>query len=140
MNLETKKLPTDALRQLTDRAQSDAADPNVSAWVNANAGTGKTHVLTLRVLRLLLASTSPERILCLTYTKAAASEMSKRVFDWLAGWVTADDATLRKELGDVMGTRASDADIEFARTLFARAIETPVCTLRPPGVSMARAK
>ncbi|HXE00554.1 MAG TPA: double-strand break repair helicase AddA [Hyphomicrobium sp.] len=125
MNLETKKLPADALRQLTDRAQSDAADPNVSAWVNANAGTGKTHVLTLRVLRLLLASTSPERILCLTYTKAAASEMSKRVFDWLAGWVTADDATLRKELGDVMGTRVSDADIEFARTLFARAIETP---------------
>ena len=80
-----------------DRAQSDAADPNVSAWVSANAGTGKTHVLTLRVLRLLLAGTPPERILCLTYTKAAAAEMSKRVFDWLAGWVTADDATLQRK-------------------------------------------
>src|SRR6185437_2838042 len=101
-NLETKKLSADVLRQDTDRAQSQAADPNVSAWVNANAGTGKTHVLVLRVLRLLLARTSPERILCLTYTKAAASEMSKRVFDRLARWVTADNATLRKELDIVM--------------------------------------
>ncbi len=124
-NLETKKLSADVLRQDTDRAQSQAADPNVSAWVNANAGTGKTHVLALRVLRLLLARTPPERILCLTYTKAAASEMSKRVFDRLAQWVTADDATLRKELGPILGASLSDADVEFARTLFAHAIDTP---------------
>ena len=58
--------------------------PRASAWVSANAGTGKTHVLTQRVLRLMLAGTKPERILCLTYTKAAAAEMSKRVFDTLA--------------------------------------------------------
>ncbi|MCK5549110.1 MAG: UvrD-helicase domain-containing protein, partial [Hyphomicrobiaceae bacterium] len=71
----------------TQRAQREAADPLSSAWVSANAGTGKTHVLTQRALRLMLAGTEPERILCLTYTKAAAAEMSKRVFDTLAGWV-----------------------------------------------------
>src|SRR5215468_5931252 len=77
----------DAARAQTRRNQATAADPAASAWVSANAGTGKTHVLTLRVLRLLLAGTPPERILCLTFTKAAAAEMSKRVFDRLAGWV-----------------------------------------------------
>ena len=76
----------------TRRAQRDAADPRASVWVSANAGTGKTHVLTQRVLRLLLAGTKPERILCLTYTKAAAAEMSKRVFDTLALWVTMPNA------------------------------------------------
>ena len=60
----------EAVRAKTSRAQADAADPLSSAWVSANAGTGKTHVLTMRVLRLLLAGTKPERILCLTYTKA----------------------------------------------------------------------
>ena len=63
-----------------DETQSDAADPQASAWVSANAGTGKTHVLTMRVLRLLLAGTKPERILCLTYTKAAAAEMADARF------------------------------------------------------------
>ncbi len=125
MNLEIKKMSAEAVRRSTDRAQGEAADPQASAWVNANAGTGKTHVLTLRVLRLLLAGTSPERILCLTYTKAAAAEMSKRVFDRLAKWVTADDATLAKELASVTGTEVADKTKAFARTLFARAIETP---------------
>ena len=83
----------DRARQISDlertrRAQRGAADPRASAWVSANAGTGKTHVLTLRALRLMLAGTIPERILCLTYTKAAAAEMSKRVYETLAKWVT----------------------------------------------------
>ena len=80
----------------TRRAQRDAADPRASVWVSANAGTGKTHVLTQRVLRLLLAGTKPERILCLTYTKAAAAEMAKRVFDTLALWVTLPNAELAR--------------------------------------------
>ena len=128
MTLETKKLPIDAILQSTRAAQWQASDPNLSAWVNANAGTGKTHVLTLRVLRLLLAGTPPERILCLTYTKAAASEMSKRVFKKLAKWVTAsDDELLNGEDGlrDVTGDDISQETLNFARTLFARAIETP---------------
>ena len=79
----------DAHLKRTARDQADASDPRLSVWVSANAGTGKTHVLTMRVLRLMLAGTAPEKILCLTYTKAAAAEMSKRVFDELAKWVTA---------------------------------------------------
>ena len=109
----------------TKRAQSDASDPASSVWVSANAGTGKTYVLTTRVLRLLLAGTPPERILALTYTKAAAAEMSKRVFDRLGGWVTADPAKLASELADVLGHDPSLEEIALARQLFAQAIETP---------------
>src|SRR5438067_7782556 len=86
----------------TRRNQAAAADPAASAWVSANAGTGKTHVLTMRVLRLLLAGTPPERILALTYTKAAAAEMSKRVFARLAEWVTAPDAVLKETLARLL--------------------------------------
>ena len=68
--------------------------PRVSAWVAANAGSGKTHVLAQRVINLLLAGVEPEKILCLTFTKAAAANMAKRVFDTLAHWTTLDDAAL----------------------------------------------
>ena len=91
-----------AVREKTRRDQAAAADPTASAWVSANAGTGKTHVLTMRVLRLLLDGVEPERILALTYTKAAAAEMSTRVFDRLAEWVTADDAELKSALADLL--------------------------------------
>ena len=109
----------------TTRAQSDAADPKASVWVSANAGTGKTHVLVNRVLRLMLAGTPPERILCLTYTKAAAAEMSKRVFGTLAKWVTAADVSLRPVLSELLTRPATTTDMTLARTLFTRAIETP---------------
>ena len=109
----------------TTRAQNDAADPKASVWVSANAGTGKTHVLTNRVLRLMLSGTAPERILCLTYTKAAAAEMSKRVFDKLAAWATADQEVLAAELTRLEGVTPSTDRIERARVLFARAIESP---------------
>ncbi|MEZ5850586.1 MAG: double-strand break repair helicase AddA [Hyphomicrobiaceae bacterium] len=109
----------------TELHQARAADPATSAWVSANAGTGKTHVLTNRVLRVLLAGTRPERILCLTFTKAAAAEMSQRVFDRLASWVTAPDAKLIEELAALTGTKPDDALCARARDLFAIAIETP---------------
>src|ERR1700704_6602963 len=92
----------DARLAETQRSQAAAADPSASAWVSANAGTGKTHVLTMRVLRLLLGGTPPERILALTYTKAAAAEMSKRVFARLAEWVAADDTSLKRKLGELL--------------------------------------
>ena len=114
-----------SVRSDTNRLQATAADPQASVWVNANAGTGKTHVLTLRVLRILLAGTPPERILCLTYTKAAAAEMSKRIFDKLGTWVTASDADLSAWLLDIVGNAPSEDALNFARTLFTRAIETP---------------
>ncbi len=109
----------------TTRLQRDAADPRASVWVSANAGTGKTHVLTQRVLRLLLTGTAPERILCLTYTKAAAAEMSTRVFDTLAGWVGLSEAELTATLATLLGTQPATSELALASTLFTRAIETP---------------
>ncbi|KWT70647.1 hypothetical protein APY04_0927 [Hyphomicrobium sulfonivorans] len=109
----------------TKKSQRDAADPAASVWVSANAGTGKTHVLTQRVLRLMLAGTKPERILCLTYTKAAAAEMSKRVFDTLASWVSLPDEALHDRLLELNNRAPTFDEVQFARTLFAVAIETP---------------
>src|SRR5208282_1967813 len=80
------------------RKQNEASDPDVSAWVAANAGSGKTYVLAQRVINLLLKSVEPEKILCVTFTKAAAANMSKQVFDRLAEWTTLDDAGLDKAI------------------------------------------
>jgi len=115
----------EAPAEATRRQQALAADPEACAWVSANAGTGKTHVLSNRVLRLLLAGTAPERILALTYTKAAAAEMSKRVFQRLAEWARAGDPELTIKLTDLVGRAPSPAEELTARRLFARAIETP---------------
>ena len=104
------------VREQTNRAQGIAADPAASVWVSANAGTGKTHVLTNRVLRLLLNGTPPARILCLTYTKAAAAEMSKRVFKKLAAWVTAEDEELRNAIEELTFLHPSPDLISRART------------------------
>ncbi|OAP38842.1 ATP-dependent DNA helicase [Sinorhizobium glycinis] len=109
----------------TSERQSLASDPARSAWVSANAGSGKTHVLTQRVIRLLLAGCRPSAILCLTYTKAAASEMSNRIFERLAEWATLHDPALEKRIEAIEGTRPSTAKIEEARRLFAKALETP---------------
>ena len=75
-----------------EEKQRRAADPAVSAWVRANAGTGKTHVLVQRILRLLLTGAEPRSILCLTFTKNAAAEMEARVLAKLGEWATASDA------------------------------------------------
>src|SRR5437016_14579231 len=78
--------------------QRQASDPAVSAWVSANAGSGKTFVLAQRVIRLLLGGTDPAKILCLTFTKAAAANMAKTVFDRLRQWTVLDDARLDEEI------------------------------------------
>lgn len=109
-----------------DRAQRQAADPAVSAFVTANAGSGKTKVLIDRVARLLLGGSAPQAFLCITYTKAAAAEMQRRLFERLGRWCVADDAALAAEL-----ERLGEADwrspeaLARARALFARALETP---------------
>jgi ATP-dependent helicase/nuclease subunit A len=99
-----------------------AADPKVSAFVSANAGSGKTKTLVDRVARLLLHGARPEAILCVTYTKAAAAEMQRRLFQQLGGWSMMPDETLTSEL-DKIGEAA--ADLSAARRLFAQALETP---------------
>lgn len=83
---------------LTQQNQTLAADPRLSAWVSANAGSGKTYVLVNRVLRLLLDGVAPGRLLCITYTKAAAANMANRVFAALSAWATLPEAELVKEL------------------------------------------
>ena len=107
-------------------AQIQASNPYDSTWLSANAGSGKTRVLTDRVARLLLEGVSPENILCLTYTKAAASEMQNRLFERLGKWAMLDDESLRislTQLGIEQGLNKQT--FKQARTLFARAIEVP---------------
>lgn len=109
----------------TKKRQREAGDPSKSVWVSANAGSGKTHILTERVLRILLSGVPPENILCLTYTKAAAAEMEGRVAARLAKWAIWDDAELAEEIGDLAGTNPDADMLAHARRLFARALETP---------------
>jgi ATP-dependent helicase/nuclease subunit A len=109
--------------------QLRASDPRDLVWLSASAGTGKTHVLTARVLRMLLSGVQPETILCLTFTKAGAAEMADRIHARLAAWVRMDDAKLRKELF-ALGERNEDDVIAFARTLFAKVLDAPGGGLR----------
>ena len=116
------------MTQLDDATlrQIAAAKPDSSTWVSANAGSGKTKVLTDRVARLLLAGTPPQHILCLTYTKAAASEMQNRLFKRLGAWAMMPDEALSAELRSLApNDTLTDAEMRHARTLFARAVETP---------------
>ncbi|MFZ5708853.1 MAG: double-strand break repair helicase AddA [Pseudomonadota bacterium] len=105
--------------------QNMASDPAISTWLTANAGSGKTKVLTDRVSRLLLAGTLPQRILCLTYTKAAAGEMQNRLFEQLGRWAMLPQEALRGALAELGTAALSDRDLARARRLFAQAIETP---------------
>ena len=110
---------------ITRQRQSTASSPSSSAWVSANAGSGKTYVLTQRVVRLLLAGFDPSRILCLTFTKSAAAEMSNRVFETLSNWAMMDEEKLTSTLEDMTGEKVNQKLICNARRLFARALETP---------------
>ena len=113
-------------RDAASERQVAASHPAASTWLSANAGSGKTRVLTDRVARLLLADVEPQRILCLTYTKAAASEMQNRLFRTLGSWAMKPDADLRMALAELgEEARLTAADLAAARRLFARAIETP---------------
>ena len=105
--------------------QRRVSNPDISAWVAANAGSGKTHVLVQRVINLLLDGVEPEKILCITFTKAAAANMAKRVFDKLAAWTTLDDAALDDAIREESLTPPDPQRRALARKLFARALETP---------------
>lgn len=122
-----------ALKAASD-AQARAADPNASAYATANAGSGKTKVLIDRVARLLLRrpdgrdGAKPDSILCITYTRAAASEMLTRLFDTLGRWAVMEDEPLRRRLAELEGREAgtyTQEQLKAARALFARALETP---------------
>ncbi len=114
----------DPLALATD-SQRRATTPGHSAWVEANAGTGKTKVLTDRVTRLLLDRVKPERILCLTFTKAAAAEMRNRLAGQLGRWAMADDAALDKAIETLIDRAPEAIERVVARRLFARVLDAP---------------
>jgi ATP-dependent helicase/nuclease subunit A len=105
--------------------QRSASDPLRSVWVAANAGSGKTHVLVDRVIRLMLSGTAPDKILCITFTKAAAAEMASRLNGRLGAWVALADDKLAGQI-HAMGHHEVTADtLKRARELFTLALETP---------------
>jgi len=116
-----------AAKQLLMREdlQKRAANPTTSVWVNASAGTGKTRVLVDRVLRLLLADVKPWRILCLTFTKAAAAEMATRLTDELGKWAVLPDDELSDQIFALTHDRLEPEDLARARTLFAGLLDAP---------------
>ncbi|MEO1190705.1 MAG: double-strand break repair helicase AddA [Pseudomonadota bacterium] len=105
--------------------QRQALDPTATLWVEASAGSGKTKVLVDRCLRLLLDGTAPERLLCITYTKAAAAEMAGRLMQTLARWVALDQVQLEGALDGLLGRHPKPAESERARQLFALVLDTP---------------
>jgi ATP-dependent helicase/nuclease subunit A len=105
--------------------QASASNPGLSSFVSANAGSGKTHVLVQRVIRLLLSGVPPEKILCITFTKAASANMAERVFTTLGHWVTLDDTALDAAISDTGIPNPPSRLRKIARELFARALETP---------------
>lgn len=114
------KIPSSTLEQ-----QYASSNPENSAWVSANAGSGKTHVLTQRVIRLMLAGNAPDKILCLTFTKAAAANMKNRVFSTLSQWTMLEDAHLDQEIFNTINQKSTVKLRRRARQLFALALDTP---------------
>ncbi|MBL0848755.1 MAG: double-strand break repair helicase AddA [Candidatus Liberibacter ctenarytainae] len=109
----------------TKSQQLLASDPTGSAWVSANAGSGKTHILVQRVLRLLLADVNPSTILCLTHTKAATAEMSHRVIEIITEWSHLSDENLSSELMKIQDKKPNVIDLSKARHLLVKILETP---------------
>ncbi len=107
------------------KSQKIASNPNYSVWVAASAGTGKTKVLTDRVLRLLLEGNLPGKILCLTFTKAAAAEMANRINKELGKWVIATDSELASQIEELIEAKPDDEIMERARRLFLEVLDTP---------------
>ena len=120
----------DKLLKRLDEGQQAAARPDDHVWLGASAGTGKTQVLSARVLRLMLDGVSPEAILCITFTKAGAAEMAHRIHERLALWVRMDDGDLRLDL-QALGADWDTPDIlDRARSLFATVIDSPGGAIR----------
>lgn len=124
--------PDEALRAAAE-TQRRVSDPAVSAWVSANAGTGKTYVLVQRILRLLLSGAEPQSLLCLTFTKNAAAEMEARVLKEMGRWAVASKDELDRSLAELLGRSASEDEKRRARCLFAEVIDAarslPIMTI-----------
>ncbi|MBH69153.1 MAG: double-strand break repair helicase AddA [Rhodospirillaceae bacterium] len=119
----TQQLLNSAKTLEMSKKQHIASNPAVSVWVTASAGSGKTKILTDRVLRLLLSGALPERILCLTFTRAAASEMASRIAHRLSQWSLEDDEKLTADLMTLTGKSPSADELDCARKLFAAVLD-----------------
>lgn len=115
-----------AIIEAASRNQHDAAQPSQSVWVSANAGTGKTRVLTERILRLLVDGAATTDILAVTYTRAAAAEMRNRLYERLARWAVIDEADLSKDIESMGVERPSQKQLARGRRLFAELLDAPV--------------
>ena len=118
------------LKTKKNAVHNDPTSPDKSIWVSANAGSGKTRNLVIRVARILLKGVMPQKILCLTYTNAAATEMQSRLFSELGNWSMKSDLELQdilKDLGENVpkNINKNATLLKTARQLFARALETP---------------
>lgn len=122
---DARRIDEQRARARADDAQRQAGDPRTSAWTSASAGTGKTTVLVSRVLRLLVEGVKPERILCITYTKAAAAEMANRIDKELSRWAVASEEALTALLAKLIGAPPDARRLDRARSLFAHVLETP---------------
>ncbi len=114
----------DALAE-ANRLQRQGADPDRSAWVSASAGSGKTKLLVDRVLRLLLSGEAPDKILCLTYTRAAAAEMANRIAGVLGTWASCSEQALDAAFEELLGRQPAGPIRKTARQLFARVLDAP---------------
>ncbi|MCW8086731.1 double-strand break repair helicase AddA [Sabulicella glaciei] len=118
-------MPNPQARDIAAERQRQASDPAVSAFVTASAGSGKTKLLTDRILRLLLAGARPQGLLCLTFTKAAAAEMATRLNTRLGDWAVETDAALLGDLRALLGRVPEPEEAARARQLFAEVLELP---------------
>ena len=116
-------MKVDTQRKAT-QSQLNASSPDNSVWVSANAGSGKTLVLVDRVIKLLLAGAEPSTVLCITFTKAAAAEMSQRLFGRLSSWTSMGPQELEETI-NALDMPATEAFLTRARRLFTLALETP---------------
>ena len=124
------KIISEIIPDAVNAATFDATNPNYNIWVSANAGSGKTHVLSQRVIRILLNKIEPHRILCLTYTKAAANEMKIRIFKQLSNWATMDDDALSVEIKNLEHIKPDKEKLEnytmISKYIYVRYIHTYV--------------
>lgn len=122
--------PADRLLKPLDEGQQAAARPDDHVWLGASAGTGKTQVLSARVLRLMLDGVAPDAILCITFTKAGAAEMAHRIHERLALWVRMDDFDLRADLNALGADVHMPGILDHARSLFATVIDSAPGAIR----------